>query len=325
MHKALAGGVRLVDRGLARLSLEVWQEQPALLILLFHGLFADRREMESQVAHPMEGLTVSQFRLIVEHFLDAGYHVTTPQEILSGLARHQRYLMITFDDSYYRSRYALPVLEEFQTPALFFISTRHVREEIGYWWDGLYRGRMKQGARLPQIFQEMQWLKQKRVEAIHQYLVAEFSEQALRPAGDVDRPFSPQELAQFARSRWVILGNHTVDHELLTLCTPAEARRQLAQAQEELASMTGVNPLIVAYPNGDYSSDVINCAHDCGIALGVSATPHKNRVNELINANAVMRLGRFNFVNGHHVIEQCRQFRSDLSIYHALRNRRAGQ
>ena len=41
--------------------------------------------------------------------------------------------MLTFDDGYYNNHLALPVLEEFDVPALFFISTNHVKQQKCFW------------------------------------------------------------------------------------------------------------------------------------------------------------------------------------------------
>ena len=59
-----------------------------------------------------------------------------------------------------------------------------------------------------------------------------FGPDALRPRNDVDRPFKPDELKTFAQSKCVYVGNHTVNHGILTNYSPDEMRRQVQGAQD---------------------------------------------------------------------------------------------
>ena len=223
--------VRSADAAVARAYLAMRREQNALMPFLFHSLFRNQREMDLNVVEPLERTTVTQFRQFVEYYLEHGYRFVSPAELLEGLKPDGKYALITFDDGYYNNTLARAVLEEFKVPALFFISTNHVRQNKCFWWDVYYRERLAQGASRRQIYRETVGLKGMRTEEIEAMLVARFGAGALTPRGDVDRPFTPAELRDFAACPYVHLGNHTANHAILTNYTPEEVREQVAGAQ----------------------------------------------------------------------------------------------
>ena len=96
-------------------------------------------------------------------------------------------LLLTFDDGYYNNIRALPVLEEFNVPAVFFVSTEHVKQNKCFWWDVLHRERAAQGASFVQIYREGLAFKAFRTEQIEEALKKRFGPQAFFPRGDLDR------------------------------------------------------------------------------------------------------------------------------------------
>jgi len=91
----------------------------------------------------------------------------------------------------------------------------------------------------------------------------------MTPVGELDRPFSKSELGKFANHRLVVLGNHTKDHAILTNYCTAEISEQIQGAQDAIGEMTGKFPDIIAYPNGEYSEDIMQMAQAAGLSLGV--------------------------------------------------------
>ena len=138
--------VRSTDTAVARVSLALRPERNALLSFLFHSLFRNDREIALNVVDPLERTTVAQFRQLIGYYVRHGYRFISPADLLRGLDADEKYAMITFDDGYFNNTLALPVLEEFGVPAVFFISTDHVRKNKCFWWDVLYRPRRSEGA-----------------------------------------------------------------------------------------------------------------------------------------------------------------------------------
>src|SRR5439155_18230336 len=119
-------------------------------------------------------------------------------------------------------------------------------------------------------------IKSRRTDQIEAELIKRFGPTALTPRGDIDRPFTPAELRQFAASPYVHLGNHTADHAILTNYTPQEVRAQLQSAQESLRAMTGVDPIAIAYPNGAHNQAIVRACRDIGLKIGFTVRPQKS-------------------------------------------------
>jgi peptidoglycan/xylan/chitin deacetylase (PgdA/CDA1 family) len=311
--------VRSADAAVARAYLAMRREQNALMPFLFHSLFRNQREMDLNVVEPLERTTVAQFRQFVEYYLEHGYRFVSPAEVLEGLSPSGKYALITFDDGYYNNTLARAVLEEFQVPAVFFISTNHVRQNKCFWWDVFFRERLAQGATRRQIYRETVGLKGMRTEEIEAMLVERFGAGALTPRGDVDRPFTPPELREFAACPYVHLGNHTANHAILTNYTPEEVREQVAGAQKALAEMTGVTPTAIAYPNGAHDPRIVEICREVGLRLGVTVRPHKTTLPIKAGWEGMLRIGRFCPNGDAPMVSQCRTYRSDLQLSGAFR------
>src|SRR5260370_38238711 len=85
------------------------------------------------------------FRAFLGHFCQEVYSVVSPGQILGALKPSGKYILLTFDDGYCNNLRALPVMEEFNAPAVFFISSDHVREGKAFWWDAAFREGRKHG------------------------------------------------------------------------------------------------------------------------------------------------------------------------------------
>ena len=244
--------VGAADGVIASAYLSLFNERGGLRAFLFHSLFRDEREIALHQVDPLQRTTVAQFRAFIEYYLGHDYQFVSANDILGGLRPDGKYALISFDDGYFNNTRALPLLREYKVPAVFFISTNNVRENKSFWWDVLYRERHAQGATAQQIYRDCVGLKRKTTEEIEAELKHRFGADAFQPRGELDRPFTPAELRDFAREPHVHLGNHTANHAILTNYTPDEARSQIRAAQDSLAEMTGVRPTAIAYPNGSF-------------------------------------------------------------------------
>jgi peptidoglycan/xylan/chitin deacetylase (PgdA/CDA1 family) len=312
--------VRTADGLIARAYLGLFGEGGGLLVFLFHSLFRDQREIDLNHVDPLQHTTVDQFRAFVEYYLEHDYQFISCDDLVCGLKAGGKYALISFDDGYFNNALALPVLDDYRVPAVFFVSTDHVCRNKCFWWDVLYRERRAQGATPAQVYGEATRLKTLTTEAIERTLVAAFGAEAFRPRGDIDRPFTPGELHALARIPLVRLGNHTANHAILTNYAPDEVRSQIACAQEALTAMTGVRPCAIAYPNGSWSRQVERICGELGLTVGFTVRPAKNALPLDARAPAALRLGRF---TPHHEIPievQCRTYRSDVLLYGLLRD-----
>ncbi len=278
-----------------------------LVTVLFHALYKNRAQVGDRLLAPNQEVTVADFRRFVELMLEYDYTVVSPAQVDAGLVPGRKYLMITFDDGYFNNTLALDVLEQFRIPAVFFVSTSHVLENKVFWWDGFGRELARSGATRREQDAEIRRIKVTSPGKIEEFLRARYGASVLTPRSDLDRPFSPAELKHFARSQWVHLGNHTLDHAILTSASPGEVTRQVQGCQRALAAIAGQTPIAIAYPNGNYSREVVKASLEAGLRIGVTCLPWRARL-PLDGNKCRMTLGRFHFWGGRDIRQQCRKF-----------------
>ena len=320
MIEAIQQLVRATDAAIARVYLSLFRERNALISFLFHSLFRDESEIARNLIDPLQETTVAQFRRLVEYYLEHGYRFVSPEDLVNGLGPDGKYAVLTFDDGYFNNTLALPVLAEFGVPAVFFVSTDNVRQNKCFWWDVLYREQASRGVSHRRIHREGIALKNRRTEDIESELTARFGPDAFTPRGDIDRPFTPDELRAFAANPFVHLGNHTANHAILTNYTAEQVRSQVVGAQEAIRSMTGVSPSLIAYPNGAHSRAILQTCGELGLKVGFTVRPEKNVVPLASASPSLLRLGRFAPVGAASIERQCRTYRSDVLLYGLFRD-----
>jgi len=299
-------------RFLSEIYLAFNEERKSLITFLFHGLFQNQEEIRRNWVHPQQEITILHFRQFIEYYLEHHYHFVSPEDIGRGLEPQKNYVLITFDDGYYNNIHALPILEEYRVPAVFFITANNVKHSKAFWWDVLYRERIKQGVSLMKQNEEKRILKKKTHPEIEKYLLDLFGKDCFKPLNDVDRPFSPSELKEFSKSPFVYLGNHTCDHAILTNYSEDGIREQVSIAQAIIEEMTAIVPQIIAYPNGNYSETIGRISREIGIKLGITSNPRKNYLPLGSKDDNLMHLQRFTLWGNDSIIKQCRLCRSDV-------------
>lgn len=291
------------------------QERGTVLCFLIHSLFASREEAQGGLLDPQQSFTVAMLREFLAYFAREGYRFLSPPDLSENLPQNAKYILLTFDDGYFNNTRALPLLEEFNAPAVFFISSGHVKQGKAFWWDALYRESRKRGGFAGEVRSRAAVYKQMAPPQIEADLCSRFGRMALLPVSDLDRPLTPSELAKFARHPLVFLGNHTRDHAILTNCFSEEIRSQIRDCQENLREMTGKAPEIIAYPNGNCSREIAEVARDAGLLFGLLARPGRNRLPLRAGMSRAMTLKRFTLWGDRTVEAQCRASRSPLSLH----------
>jgi peptidoglycan/xylan/chitin deacetylase (PgdA/CDA1 family) len=322
MIQAIQNIVRHTDAAIARMYLSLFRERSAVLTFLFHSLFRDQSEIAQDLVDPLQRTTLDQFRSLIEYYIAAGYSFISVDDLLRGAINPDgRYVVLTFDDGYYNNRLALPILEQYAVPAMFFISTDHVLQQKCYWWDVMYRELVARGATRKQAYEAAAGMKHLRTEEIERQLAEKYGPDAFRPRGEIDRPFTADELREFARSPLVHLGNHTAGHAILTNYTPDEQRDQIARGQRALQEITGQTPSVIAYPNGGFDELVVKICREIGLRAAFTVRPQKCTLPlpHKGDAGNWFRLGRFCPHGGAPMLTQCRTCRSDVSLYGTAR------
>ena len=313
--------VTLADRALSHVGARF--ERPSLIPFLFHSVFEDRAEVETDALYPQEAVTRDGLRALIESFLAHDCRFVTAADIEVGLDGSRSCVWLTFDDGYANNLRMGEIVREYGVPATLFVATGYVERGRRFWWDTVYSERRRHGVPVGTIERELQSLKRRPYGEIVSYVAREFGPDAHSPRSDLDRPLTPHELAEFARAGDVEIGNHTVDHAILPLLAPEQIEAQLRGAQEYLFRLTGALPRSVSYPNGGCDDRVVDVAGIVGFPVGVTTVPRKNR---LPVSGRPLELGRFQLRRGEDLEVQARVIRSEVQVGNAVRRlrRRAG-
>jgi len=201
-------------------------------VLLFHGVAAQRHtELPSGV---QPELTAAQLQACL-CWLGDHFQFLTPDEFLMS---DQSGVLLTFDDGLANNcTHALPLLEEFCAPAVFFVSTQHILSTRD--WLPATRDRARRA-----------WPS---IEDVPPDVAAEFFD-----------GMSREQLLACARSGWVTIGSHTISHPFLTRSDDARLQRELAGSREFLQTCSGQAVDLLAYPTGDYDRRVAAAVQHAG-------------------------------------------------------------
>ena len=319
MYSHARGILQTLDRLIARAPVAMGKEEGVLLTFLFHGLFADPNEVRSRPTDWQE-ITVEMFRRFLDHFQKHSYTFVSPDDMATGLDPSGKHVLVTFDDGYYSNTRALPLLEAHRVPAVLFVSTQHVMQGKAFWWDVVESRARSLGTPRKHVQHLIKRLKRLKTPEAEEQVQGLFGRDALMPVSDVDRPFTPLELREFANHPLISLGNHTTDHAILTNYPPDEVRAQIQNAQDDLRRMTGKLPAIIAYPNGDETPAIVDAARSAGILLGVGVRPGRNRLPIQPGSLDAMTLQRFTLTGDCAIEAQCRASRSLFSLYRVGRS-----
>jgi len=273
------------------LLLSIKGENSQLLVFYFHGLYQSIVQRDLNQIDPQKNMTVNQFYDFVNYFLNRNYTFIRPEDLLAGLDTRKRYAMITFDDGYYNNMLALPILEKFNIPAVFFVTADNVRENKAFWWDVIYKNRTKQGVSGLQIQNEQEMLKSSKHDYISDYILKNFGEGASIPWSDVDRPLTETEVKILSEHPHAVVGNHTFHHALLPNYTKDEIEVEILSANKYIADLTGITPSSIAFPNGYYNKIVLDVVREAGFRVAFSAVPGKNKLP--IESNELLCIKRF--------------------------------
>jgi peptidoglycan/xylan/chitin deacetylase (PgdA/CDA1 family) len=251
-------------------------EKNKLLIFYFHGLYESLKQKQLNHIDPQNNMTVSQFIDFIEYFLHHKYKFIVPEDLLTGLKEDQSYAMITFDDGYFNNILVLEILRKYNIPAVFFITTNNVIGNKSYWWDIIYKFRVKQGINLETIRNEQRSLKSLKFPSINKYITQNFGIKAFEPWSDIDRPFNENEIKNLARNPYASIGNHTHNHTILTYYTRDEIKQEFSESNNILFNLTGKYPISAAFPNGNYNDMVLKATEEAGFKYAFTTEPKKN-------------------------------------------------
>ena len=227
----------------------------------------------------------------------------TPEDLADpdGLDPDRLNILLTFDDGYVNNhRLALPLLAKHRAPALFFVSTRHMREQRTFWPDvvitavqagrldtldlrefGLdeHRFRPGDGSDRWTDIQSLLVAVKAVGNADHPTVAALLDHLRDRYADLLDehlsrfRPLNAAEVREMADSGWCRFGSHGHDHDILTYLDDAKLDYNLRESRRLLEEAAGATVVDLAYPNGDFDERVTACAAAAGYERAYTTRP----------------------------------------------------
>ena len=197
-----------------------------------------------------------------------------------------RSVAVTFDDGYADNLYeAKPVLENFRTPATFFVCTEYLGTQ--FWWDQISWW-IKSPASLPEHLkldlspEPFEWNSagSNRSELIKSLHLRLFSLQAdernaaltkihaWSSASSFDasnqRVLTSDELLQLAASERIEIGSHTRTHAVLPKLPIEKQSDEIGMSRKQLSEMLGRQIDGFSYPNGALSDQTLKLVQELG-------------------------------------------------------------
>lgn len=147
-------------------------------------------------------------------------------------------LLLTFDDGFSNNaEVLLPILEEFEAPAVFFVTLQH-------------------------ILNPKDWLP-----ATRQLVRQVWEDEKAVPettAHDFFDGMSTEKLQLCANHPLVTIGSHSIAHSFLSKCSLSEQEEEIAGSKRMLEELIGMPVELFAYPTGDYDQRAVDQVRQAG-------------------------------------------------------------
>ncbi len=263
-----------------------------IVILVYH------RVMELAPDPEMIAVSPENFRRHMD-YVKGKYHVLRFEDEWTNLKEPA--VVVTFDDGYADNVLeALPILEEMEVPATFFVSTGHIGTGQEFWWHRL-EGMLLQDGEFPSLFKledsrygriwnaaslEQRKMLYASLNRLMQKVDPDRREKWLDQLGkwtngahgdrDRHRSMTQEELKSLAASPWATIGAHTVTHSALSALDEKQQRREIYSSKRDLENLIGKEVKTFSYPFGrkqDYSRISVRLCREAGFIRAASNFP----------------------------------------------------
>ena len=254
-----------------------FQEARGSRILVYHGL-CENRHLQFNTLFVKRRTFERQLRFYKKYF-----HLVSLDAFYASLYHRDKFtLCLTFDDGFANNyKYVLPLLEQYQVPATFFITG--IRDE-GYdiLWNDILAIAGKYGPRQIKLATEP-FVKNSRGKyrsrATGEFLSDMLRTQTFTAKKEVIRALGAyktkahedfwlqmtvEQIKELSRSKWVTIGSHGYYHNDLSQIGMDLVRDELARSKRFLENITDKEVYALAFPYGAYSPDTVQVAKDIG-------------------------------------------------------------
>jgi len=250
-------------------------------ILLYHGICLRKPLRFNTIFITLRSLE-KQLRLYKKYF----NVVSLEDHYQQRFSKDRFNICLTFDDGFANNyQYVLPLLEQYQVPATFFITG--IRE-AGYdilWNDLLsmagkygprkfqlgleefikqpdHRYRSSGGVPLAQLLRDTGFERKAEMMALLEPLLS-FRTKA---TADYWLQMNEDQVRQLSASKWVTIGSHGYYHNDLAKLSADKAKDEMILSKQYLEKITGKEISRVAFPYGSYTKETVAIAKKSGFS-----------------------------------------------------------
>ncbi len=237
-----------------------------------------------------------QIRFVAEH-----KKALSEEEFIRCLEKDkfpENAVLITFDDGYKDNLInALPILEKYKVPAVFFITSGFIKKEAYPWWDliriSVENGYANKLASLLELTLDDLAIQNERIvqlasayENALQITQLKVISACLSFEGVKEKVsalfMDESELRKFTLSNFVSIGAHTKTHPVLSTLDYAGQLREIKDSIDEVALIVNRKIRSFAYPHGvngkHFNADTIRILDELGVHAGFAVISN-NRTN----------------------------------------------
>jgi sugar transferase (PEP-CTERM/EpsH1 system associated) len=275
-----------------------------LVVLTYHRVLPVRAALG--YALPPMAMPRDEFDAQMAH-LARRYAPLPLADAVERLARgtlSPRAVAVTFDDGYDDNyRHAFPILRKHGIPASIFVVTGALDRRTPFWWDAVAQaveriaavgregadglpgwlaarlGSLRSGGRPGETARAIVHELNRRDRSEREAAVAALLAAAPGGGAGGDGLLTWAEVREMRRAG-IEFGSHTVSHAFLDELAPAEARREIEESLERLASELGAPARLFAYPRGRMAEPIRAMLRDAGVTVAVSTEPGDNRASD---------------------------------------------
>jgi peptidoglycan/xylan/chitin deacetylase (PgdA/CDA1 family) len=267
--------------------------RPQVIVLGFHDVCED---------HGILSWLRMRESIFVEMIEKLGDHCSFihPDDLFNkqALSRRKLNLLVTFDDGFVNNRrLAMPILQAFGIPALFFVSSENLKRQSLFWFDRIIipiqAGNIQQLDLTPvglgrydfdtsgdppirwdsieRLLVDIKKLGNPDDPAVKQILdyFDEVFEEDIETNKEDFRPMTPLELKQLAADPLFSIGSHSHNHVILTRLDKNGVDGNLKKSKEILEQVTNCQVDSFACPNGDTSAAIKKTFENCRVPFRI--------------------------------------------------------
>lgn len=230
-------------------------------------------------------------------FLAEHFEIVSLEDVAKIRGRAERIrVLLTFDDGFRNNAEVVaPILRSRDTPAVFFVSSRHATSGQYLWFAYFralrhsypgesieFRGQsldMSPGARRRTVEELRNRVGELEPypKAMYRVIEEEFPRlETFVPAEEITDRYAgmtAEQVSELGSDPLFTVGTHAVDHPFLTKCGAAEMARQIDENKRWIEEATGRRCDVVAYPHGDYDGAVLEHCRSVGFEHGFAVDP----------------------------------------------------